>query len=337
MSELIDTVKDSVSSVFKGGGNKKKNLLIFGGIGAAIVGLALFMRSRGGDTGGVAADASGVGDDTSGSGAADLSGLIEGFGGEIDRLDARIANLGATGTNYTTITPSPAPAPNLDTMAAYAPVADEPMVSTASPLTADIVPAVADVIQTKSVLPQTVAVAPAPAPAARVSSAYAPAPSVSPLVIAPRPADFVPVTTVTAVRNTPAAIAPVGSSAAATLANPLAPAGAKQQAAQSVAVKPLQPVAAAKPVAAIAPVGSSAAATLANPLAPAGAKQQAAQSVSVKPVAATKPAAAPAIKPAPAPSTAGAAITLKKPVVKAPAASPVINSQSAYDAYMRTR
>ena len=302
MSEMVETVKDSVSSIFKGGGSKKKKLLIFGGIGAAVVGVALFMRSRSGSDSGMIPDDSGVGDDTGGSGAADLSGLIEGFGGEIDRLDARIANLGATGTNYTTTTPSPAPAPNIETMAAYAPVADEPMVSTASPLTASIEPA-ADVIPTKAVLPQTVAAAPvsAPvsAPAARISS-YSPAPATENLVVASRPQ---------IIASSPSvAVAAQDSNIARAIA--------------ATQPKP-QPVAAAKPVAASPTV--------------AVAKQDSniARSIAatVSKVIAPKPIPIPAA----APVTAGAAITLKKPVVKTPASSPVINSQSAYDSYLRQR
>jgi hypothetical protein len=194
MSELVESVKD----VFKGGGNKKKKIIIFGVIGAAVVGLALYARSKGGASG--SGDSAGIGDDTSGSGAtpqeADLSGLIDGFGSEIDRLDARIANLGMTGQGYTTLDGSGGVSiPNTDNMAAYSPTPEEITVSTYSPteaageLAQDETRAAAE-MGYNSILPVINRVTPAAAPVAVKSPlavAVAPAPAAVKLVIAPKP------------------------------------------------------------------------------------------------------------------------------------------------------
>lgn len=195
MSELIDTVKDT----FKGGGNKKK-IILFGVLGAAVVGLALYARSKGGASG--SGDSAGIGDDTSGSGGApteaDLSGLIDGFGSEIDRLDARIANLGAAGQGYTTLDGSGGvTVPNTDNMAAYSPVAEEITVSTSpSPEPALDSSRLAAENGYNAILPvvNRVVAAPVAAPVAvksPVAVAAAPAPSSVKLVIAPKTAPVV--------------------------------------------------------------------------------------------------------------------------------------------------
>ena len=262
MSELVESVKD----VFKGGTDKKKKIILFGVLGAAVVGLALYARSKGGAAG--SGDSAGIGDDTSGSGAApqeaDLSGLIDGFGSEIDRLDARIANLGMPGQGYTTLDGSGGVyVPNTGNMTAYAPMPEELTVSTSDPIAAAAESALDEsrlaaevannsIIPTASVLTQ--AVAPAPAPT-QIKSPYAvaaaPAPAVVKLVIAPKvtaPANpsyiGVPSSPTPTVIKT-AAPAPVKVAAAAN-ANP-SYIGVASSSTPTV-IKTAQPVAAAAPV-----------------------------------------------------------------------------------------
>lgn len=189
MSELIDTVKDT----FKGGGKKQK-LILFGVAAAAVVGVALFVRSRSGSAGSASVpDVAGTGDDSGSGGSADLSGLIDGFGSEIDRIDAAIANLGMTGSGYTTADGSGnVYVPNSANMAAYSPAPEEITVST-MPLTleslnsglaamANNVPQIA--LPTLKIMQPS---APAPIAVSPMTIAAAPAPASVKLVVAPKP------------------------------------------------------------------------------------------------------------------------------------------------------